>query len=98
MFLHVAVSPRNSVAKTYAPGVWGYRRRRETVCSGNIFPHDSTHASKYDVINASACLLCERWRQVIEVYGLSDRVTVFSYVVGLLQICVYFVDSSTLLW
>lgn len=28
---------------------------------------------------------------------LSDRVTVFSYVVGLLQITVYFVDYSTLL-
>jgi len=40
---------------------------------------------------------CERWRQVLEVYGLSDRVTVFSYVVALLQMCVYFVDYSTLL-
>ena len=26
---------------------------------------------------------------MIEVYGLSDRVTVFSYVVGLPQICVF---------
>lgn len=32
---------------------------------------------------------------MIEVYGLSDRVTVFSYVVGLPQISVYFVDYST---
>jgi hypothetical protein len=73
-----------------------YHRRRETVRSGNVFLHDSTHASKYDVITASACLRCERWRQVIEVYGLSDRVTVFSYVVGLLQMSVYFVDCRTL--
>jgi hypothetical protein len=85
--LHVAVSPRNSAAKTYVSGVWG-TVVKETVCSGNIFHHDSTHASKYDVITASACLLGERWRQVIEVYGLSDRVTVFSYVAGLLQISI----------
>jgi hypothetical protein len=32
---------------------------------------------------------------VIEVYRLSDRVTVCSYVVGLVQISVYFVDYST---
>ena len=55
-----------------------YHLRRETICSGNILLHDSTHACKYDVIAASACLRCERCRLVIEAHGLSVRVSVFS--------------------
>lgn len=62
-----------------------YRRRRETICNGNILLHDSTHVCKYDVITASACLLCSWKLQVIEVNGPSVGVTVCSQVVGLLQ-------------
>jgi hypothetical protein len=84
---NIAVSPRYSAKLALC---LRYRHERATICSGNSFPRDSTHAFKYDVITASECLLYEKWRQVIEVDGLSDRVTVFSSAVVVLQsLCVF---------